>query len=150
MAHTTKMVSRILGRRTDRKIEDVLGENRCGFRSDKRIRDATGMLRKISERPFDTEKELCACFIDWQLDWTELMQNLNVTRIDWRERTLIGKQYMDQCVKIKLDQVEIRSVKMEEELYNYALCLRFYSTYTTNTFPRNFLKALKISKWEDM
>ena len=77
------------------------------------------------------------------------MQNLNVTGIDWRERILIGKVYMDQCVKIKLDQREIRSVRMEGELENDALCLRFYSTYTTNNFPRNFLKALKISKWKD-
>jgi hypothetical protein len=37
MAHTAKMISRILGRRTDRKIEDVLGENRCGFRSGKEL-----------------------------------------------------------------------------------------------------------------
>jgi hypothetical protein len=63
------MVSRILGRRTDRKIEDVLGENQCGFRSRKRTRNAIGMLKIMSERPFDTEKVLCACFINWQMDW---------------------------------------------------------------------------------
>jgi hypothetical protein len=79
------------------------------------------------------------------MDWTELMQILK----DWREGTLINKLYMDQCVKVKLDQGETRSVKMEGELNSDAFCLRFYSTYTTNTFPRNFLKALKISKWED-
>jgi hypothetical protein len=70
--------------------------------------DAIGMLRIISERPFDTKKELCACFMDWQMDWTELMQNLNVNGIHWRERTLISKLYMDQCVKQKLNQGETR------------------------------------------
>jgi len=133
---------------TDRKIEDVLGENQCGIRSGKRTRNAIGMLKIISGRPFDTEKELCACLINWQMGWTELMQKLNVSGIDWRERTLISKLYINQCVKLKLDQGETRSVKMEGELDNDALCLRFYSTYTTNTFPRNFLKALKI-EWED-
>jgi len=63
MAHT-RIISRILGRRNDRKIEDVLGENQCGFRSGKRTRNANGMLRIISGRTFDIEKELCACFID--------------------------------------------------------------------------------------
>jgi len=70
MAHTAKMVSRILVRRTDRKIEDVLGGNQCGFRSRKRTRDAIGELKIISERSSDTEKELCAYFINWQIDWT--------------------------------------------------------------------------------
>jgi hypothetical protein len=64
MAHTAKIVSRILGRRTDRKIEDVFGENQCGFSSRKRTRDAIGILRIISERSFVARKESCACFID--------------------------------------------------------------------------------------
>jgi hypothetical protein len=40
-------------------------------------------------------------------------------------------------------------MKIEGELDNDVLCLRFYSTYKTNTFPRNFLKALKIPNLED-
>jgi len=47
MTHATRIVSRILGRRIDRKIEDVPGENQCGFRSGKRTRNAIGILRII-------------------------------------------------------------------------------------------------------
>jgi hypothetical protein len=39
------------------------------------------------------------------------MQILKETDIEWRERRLISKLYMDQSVKIKLDQGETRSVK---------------------------------------
>ena len=48
ITHTTKIVAKIL-RRTERKIEDVLGEDQFGFRRGKGTRDAIGMLRIISE-----------------------------------------------------------------------------------------------------
>jgi hypothetical protein len=51
---TAKMVVRILKRRTERKIQDVLGEGQFGFRRGQGTKDATGMLRIISERTFDT------------------------------------------------------------------------------------------------
>jgi hypothetical protein len=62
------------------------------------------MLR-ISERTLDTEEELCVCVIDLQtaferVNWAELMQILQGNGIDWRERRLISKLYMDQCVKM--------------------------------------------------
>jgi hypothetical protein len=74
MARTSKTVQRIPGRRIDRKLKDVHGEDQCGLRSGKRTRDAIWMLRIISERTFDTAKELCSCFIDWEKDRTKSMQ----------------------------------------------------------------------------
>jgi hypothetical protein len=47
-----------------KKIEDVLGEDQFGFRRGKENRDATGMLRIISERTLEIDKELSVCFID--------------------------------------------------------------------------------------
>jgi len=71
------------------------------------------MLRVISERSLDIDDKFCACFVDWQkafdrVNWTKLMQILKETGIDWRERRLISKLYMDQSVKIRLDQGETR------------------------------------------
>ena len=62
------------------------------------------------------DEELCVCFIDWQkafdrVNWTKLMQILKRTGIDWRERRLISKLYMDQRVKVRLDREETRSTK---------------------------------------
>jgi len=56
----------------------------------------------------DIDEELRACFVDWQkafdrVNWTKFMQILNGTGIDWCERRLISKLFMDQIVKIKLD-----------------------------------------------
>jgi hypothetical protein len=49
IAHTAKIVPRILRSRIERKTEDVLGEDQFGFRRGKGTRDAIGMMRIISE-----------------------------------------------------------------------------------------------------
>ena len=95
-----EIIAKILRRRIERKIEDVLGEDQFGFRRGKRTRDATGMMRIIPERTLEIDEELCICFIDWQkafdhVNWTKLMQILKRTGIDWRERRLISKLYME-------------------------------------------------------
>jgi hypothetical protein len=74
-----------------------------------------GMLRIISEQTLDIDEELWACFIDWQkafdcLNWTKLMQILKGTGINWRERRLIRKLYMNQSIKLRLGQEKKTSV----------------------------------------
>jgi len=94
IAHTAKIVAKILRRRIEKKIEGVLEEDQFGFRRGKGTRDATGMLRIISERTLEID-ELIVCFIDWQkafdrVNWAKLMQILKEIGIDWRERRLIS------------------------------------------------------------
>jgi hypothetical protein len=59
IAHSAKIVARILRKRIERKIEDAVGEDQFGFRRGKGTREATEILRIISERTFDTDEELC-------------------------------------------------------------------------------------------
>jgi hypothetical protein len=66
IAHGAKRLVRILGRRIERKSEDVHGGNRFGFRREKGTRDAVGMLGMISGRTVDMDEKLCACFVNWQ------------------------------------------------------------------------------------
>jgi hypothetical protein len=82
----------------------------------KYTRDAIGMLRIISERTFNIDEEICACFIGWQKAFdcgnlTKLMQILKQTGIEWCERRLFSKLQMYQSVYIGLDQGKTRSVK---------------------------------------
>jgi hypothetical protein len=93
---------RILRGRIEGKIEEVLGD-RFGFRIGKGTRDAIGMLR-ISEWTLEIYEKLCACFIHWQkafdqVKWKKLMQIIKGNGIEWHERRLIRKLYMDQNVK---------------------------------------------------
>ena len=66
IAHTTKIVAKILRRRIEKKIENVLGKDQFGFRRGKGTRVAIGMLRIISGRNLEIDEELSVCFIDWQ------------------------------------------------------------------------------------
>jgi len=113
ISHTPK----ILRRRIEKKIEDVLYEDQFGFRRGKGTRDAIGEMRIISERTLGIDAELCVCFIDWQkafdrVNWAKLMQIIKGTGIDWSERRLISNFYMAQSVKVRLNRGETRSVKI--------------------------------------
>ena len=149
IAHTAKMAVRILRTRIERKIEDVFGEDRFGFRKGKGIRMQLGCWEY--QQTLDMDKEMCACFIDWQkacdgVNWTKLMQIVKGTGINWCKGRLISKLYMDQSVKLKLDQEETRRGRLGEVLDKDALCCWFSSTYTGNILPRKLLKGLEISK----
>jgi hypothetical protein len=100
IAQTENNLARIVRRGIERKIEDVLGDSQFGLRGGKVTRDAIGMLRRISERTVYTDEEFCARVIDWQkpfdrVKWTKLMQILNGPVIDWGERRLFSKLYID-------------------------------------------------------
>ena len=99
IAHTAKIIAKILRRRIERKIEAVLGEDHFGFRRGKGTSDPIEMMRIIAERTLEIDEELCVCFIDWKktfdrVNWTKLTQTLKRTGIDWRERRLISKLYI--------------------------------------------------------
>ena len=88
-----------------------------------------------------TDEELCAYFTDLQeafdcVNWTKLLQILKETAIDWRERRLVGKLYLDQNVRVRLDQEGTRSVKTGKIVrrgYCSSLILfNLYSQYLTN------------------
>ena len=49
IAHAAKIIAKILRRRIEKKIEDVLGEDQFGFRRGKGTRDAIGMMRITAE-----------------------------------------------------------------------------------------------------
>ena len=55
IAHTAK----ILRRRIEKKIENVLEEDQFGFRRGKGTRDVIGMMRIIAERTLEIDEELC-------------------------------------------------------------------------------------------
>ena len=59
------------------------------------------------------------------------MQILKVTGTDFSERRLIGKLYIDQYVKLRLDQGETRSVKTGKGVtQTYCQSLIFFNLYS--------------------
>jgi len=64
IAHTAKIIAKILRRRIEREIEAVLGEDQFGFRRGKETRDAIRIMRIIAERTLEIGEELCVCYVD--------------------------------------------------------------------------------------
>jgi hypothetical protein len=87
-------------------------KDQFGFRRRKGTQDAIGTLRIISERTLIIDEELWPCFIAWPANCTKLMQIVMGTSIDCHGRRLLGNFYMDQSIKIRLDQGKTRSVKI--------------------------------------
>jgi hypothetical protein len=74
------------------------------------------MLRIICECILGINEELCSYFIDWQkacdhVNRTKLMQVLKGIGTNWHKRRFVSKPYMDQSVKVQVDQEKARSVK---------------------------------------
>jgi Reverse transcriptase (RNA-dependent DNA polymerase). len=116
VAHTAKTAARTI-RRFEMKTENVLGEDQFGFRRVQGTRNATGMLRIISQEILDLGEELCSCFIEWQkafdhVNWFKLVQILKETSINWCKRRLISELYMGHNVEVQLNKGRTRSVKI--------------------------------------
>jgi retron-type reverse transcriptase len=151
IAHTAKIVAKILRKRIEKKIEDVLGEAQFGFRKGKGTRDAIGMLRIIPEQTLEIDEEINVCFIDWQkafdrVNWTKLMQILKETGIDWGDRRLICNLYMTQNVKVRLNRGETRSVKIGRGVRQGCWLSPILFNFTANALPRKLWKGLETSK----
>lgn len=58
IANIAKIVERILRSWIEKKIEDLVREDQFGFRREIETRNATGMLKTISEQSLDIDEEL--------------------------------------------------------------------------------------------
>ena len=84
----------------------------------------------------------------WPSNHTKLMQNLRVNGTDWHKIRLISKLYMDQSVKLRLDQGETRNLKSGRRV-RQGCCLSQNKTCTANNLPSKPPKGLETSKYED-
>ena len=69
------------------------------------------------------------------------MQILKATGINCHKKKLISKLYMDQSVKLKLDQWRQEECRLEEVFDKDAVCHCFCSTCAAKTLPMKLLKG---------
>jgi len=105
----------------------------------------------MPEQTVDVNVESCACFIDWQKEFervngVKLMQILKETGFDLHVVKLISRLYIDQNVRMGLDQWETRCVNIGKELDKGGVCHRFCPTYAARTLPRELLRGLETSE----
>jgi hypothetical protein len=64
VSHASKILTRIIGRRMERKIEDNLSENQFAFRKNRGTREAILCLRIMIEKSIHVNKQLYVAFVD--------------------------------------------------------------------------------------
>ena len=66
LSQVTKLILRVLLACARWKIREHIAEEQYGFMSDKGIRNATFILRMLSKRAIEMQKDLFVCFIDYE------------------------------------------------------------------------------------
>jgi hypothetical protein len=101
----------------------------------------------------EMDEELCSCFIDWQksfdhVKWMKLMQILKEAGIDWHERRLVRKLYMDQIVIVQLDQEETKCVLTGRGIrQRYCLSLILFNIHN-KYFIREAERVWRLQNWK--
>ena len=66
MSHVTKILIKIIQQRIKHRIHPEIAEQQYGFMPDKGTRNATFVLRMLSERQIEMQQDLYLCFIDYK------------------------------------------------------------------------------------
>ena len=134
MSHVTKIVLRILLLRARSKITPEIGREQFGFVQDAGTRNAIFVLRAITERAIEMQKDVYMCFIDYSKAFDKVRhQNLfeDMAKLDLhgKDIRLLKNLYWNQsaCVKIDGDLSKYTKIKrgvrqgcvMSPDLFNY-------------------------------
>lgn len=145
-AHAAKRVVRKLRKMTEKKTKDILGVDQFGFRGE--TSNSTRLLKIQNELWTYTRKCVHTSQIDRRHLTVQIGPNTNPKqhwfRMVWNR--LIGKLYMDQNVKVWMEQGNKEVWRLEYKLDKDAVCHQVYSTYTGSTLSRELLKGFETSK----
>ena len=99
IAHASKIMLRLLGKRLENKAKYFIGKTQFGFRKGCGTREAISVMRLLCERRLEFDEKLFVCFVDFEkafdrVKWTKLFEVLKKIGVDWRDRRLIMNLYM--------------------------------------------------------
>ena len=108
IAHASKIMLRLLGKRLENKAKYFIGKTQFGFRKGCGTREAISVMRLLCERRLEFDEELFVCFVDFEkafdrVKWTKLFEVLKKIGVDWRDRRLIMNLYMQQTAVVRTE-----------------------------------------------
>ena len=108
ISHASKILLKIIMERINPIINRHLDETQLGFRKGKGTRDGIFLLRNISERMAEHQKDLFLCFIDYskafdRVNHAKMMEVLTLAGVADHERRLIAELYWNQTAKVRTD-----------------------------------------------
>lgn len=108
ISHVTKIILKVLLMRAREKIKARISEEQFGFKEDSGCRNAIFVLRMLSERCIQMQRDLYVCFIDYEkafdsVKHEDLMKCLDRTGLDGKDRRIIADLYWKQEATVRLN-----------------------------------------------
>lgn len=109
LSHASKILTNIVKKRIQDKIDSNLGCDQFGFRNGKGTREAILALRLIAEESMRVNKALFVAFVDLQkafdnVNWNLMMKILKDIGVEYRDRRIIFNLYRNQSMHIEVNQ----------------------------------------------
>ena len=118
MSHITKPILRIIMERVHSRIRPENGIEQCGFVEDSGTRNAIFMVRMISKRAIEKQRDVHMCFIEYikafdRVRHDELLKMLMNLGLYGKDIHLIWSLYWDQsaCIRIENEMSEYTTTK---------------------------------------
>ena len=108
MSHIIKIILKVIMARARNKIRPEIADVQCGFVEDMGTRNAIWMVRMLTERAIEMQKDLYMCFIDYtkafdKVQHEELLRLLQTLDIDGKDIRLIRNLYWEQTACMRVD-----------------------------------------------
>jgi len=108
MSHVTKIIIRVIMARVRNKINPEIGAEQFGFRKGKGTRNATFVMRMLTERAIEMQKDVYVAFIDYEkafdrVNHEEIIKDLETLNVDGKDLRILKNLYWQQIAAISLD-----------------------------------------------
>ena len=118
MSHVVKILLRILMMRARSRIKPEIGKEQFGFVQDAGTRNAIFILRMLSERAIEMQKDLYVCFIDYtkafdKVQHEELFKLLHGLDLDGKDLRVLRNLYWEQtaCMRVGNDMSSYTNIR---------------------------------------
>uniref|UniRef100_A0A8D8X5H0 Craniofacial development protein 2 n=1 Tax=Cacopsylla melanoneura TaxID=428564 RepID=A0A8D8X5H0_9HEMI len=117
LSHASKILTTIVKRRIQGKIDRELDDDQFGFRNGRGTREAILALRLITEECMRVNKPVYIAFVDLQkafdnVNWNLMMDILKEINVTFKDRRLIYNLYKNQIAHIEINKAkETASIK---------------------------------------
>ncbi|KAI5734139.1 hypothetical protein M8J77_003012 [Diaphorina citri] len=117
LSHASKILTTIVKKRIEQKIDSNLDADQFGFRNGRGTREAILALRLITDESFRVNKPLYIAFVDLQkafdnVNWNQMMKILKDIGVSYKDRRIIFNLYRNQTTHIEInkemEQAEIK------------------------------------------
>src|SRR6478609_9724941 len=107
ISHASKILLKILTNRIKAKARDFIRRNQFGFRKGCDTRDAIQVMRMICDRSLEFGNNVYICFVDFEkafdrVNWEKMIKVLQSIGVNWRDRRMISKLYMNQEAVVRI------------------------------------------------